>query len=176
LTTYYDDKILEKTKEWIGTNALVWAVKGDKTGTIKAIHELESMKYLESRRIRNSIQYRRKDTTVTNENFNNIIELFQMNQDTEFDEIEKITRLTKKSGKLSKRATDLLWHMEFMSTKIKQSLAELDCEETIINDKLRFGRARKSMMNVLRAKYTDEIANRALGRVNKRMQHGHLNS
>jgi hypothetical protein len=60
--------------------------------------------------------------------------------------------------------------MEFMSTKIKQSLAELDCEEAIINDKLRFGRVRKSMMNVLRAKYSDEIANRALSRVNKRFQ------
>ncbi len=60
------------------------------------------------------------------------------------------------------------------SLKLKQSLAELDCEETIINDKLRFGRARKSMMNVLRAKYSDEIANRTLNRVNKRMQKGHL--
>jgi len=60
--------------------------------------------------------------------------------------------------------------MEIIPTKIKQSLAELDCEEAIINDKLRFGRARKSLMNVLRAKYSDEIANRALSRVNKRLQ------
>jgi len=60
--------------------------------------------------------------------------------------------------------------LENMSTKMKQSLAELDCEEAIINDKERFGRARKSMMNVLRAKYSDEIANRVLSRVNKRMQ------
>jgi len=64
--------------------------------------------------------------------------------------------------------------LESMSMKMKQSLAELECEETIINDKLRFGRVRKSVMNVLRAKYSDEIANRALSRVNKRMQKGHL--
>ena len=64
--------------------------------------------------------------------------------------------------------------MEIIPTKIKQRLAELDCEEAIIYDKLRFGRVRKSMMNVLRAKYTDEIANRTLNRVNKRMQKGHL--
>ena len=60
--------------------------------------------------------------------------------------------------------------IENMSTKMRQSLAELECEEAIMGDKKEFGRVRKSMMNVLRAKYTDEIANRALSRVNKRMQ------
>ena len=63
---------------------------------------------------------------------------------------------------------------ENYSTKMKQSLAELECEEAIINDKERFGRARKSMMNVLRAKYSDEIANRALSRVNKRLQENYF--
>ena len=60
--------------------------------------------------------------------------------------------------------------IENMSTKMRQSLAELECEEAIMEDKKEFGRARKSMMNVLRAKYSDEIANRALSRVNKRVQ------
>ena len=60
--------------------------------------------------------------------------------------------------------------LENMSTKMKQSLAELECEEAIIGDKKEYGRVRKSMMNVLRAKYSDEIANRALSRVNKRLQ------
>jgi len=64
--------------------------------------------------------------------------------------------------------------LENMSAKLKQNLSELECEEAIIKDKERFGRARKSMMNVLRVKYSDEIANRALSRVNKRMQKGHL--
>ena len=61
-----------------------------------------------------------------------------------------------------------------ISMKMRQSLAELECEEAIIKDKERFGRARKSMMNVLRAKYGHEIADRTLNRVNKRMQKGHL--
>jgi len=64
--------------------------------------------------------------------------------------------------------------LEIHSTKLRQSLAELECEEAIIGDKKEYGRVRKSMMNVLRAKYTDEIANRTLNRVNKRMQKGHL--
>ena len=63
--------------------------------------------------------------------------------------------------------------LENYSKKIKQSLAELECEESIIGDKKEFGRVRKSLMNMLRAKHGDEVANRALSRVNKRMQKGH---
>ncbi|MGY5147950.1 MAG: hypothetical protein ACW9W4_08125 [Candidatus Nitrosopumilus sp. bin_7KS] len=55
------------------------------------------------------------------------------------------------------------------STKLQQSLAELECEEAIIEDKKEFGRAKKSMMNVLRAKYSDDVTNRALSRVNERL-------
>jgi len=60
--------------------------------------------------------------------------------------------------------------LENYSTKVRQSIAELECEEAIIDDKKEFGRVRKSMMNVLRAKYSDDVANRALSRVNKRIQ------
>ncbi len=60
------------------------------------------------------------------------------------------------------------------SIKLEQSLAELECEDAIIKDKKEFGRARKSMMNVLRAKYSVDVANRALSRVNKRQQNQHL--
>ena len=54
--------------------------------------------------------------------------------------------------------------------KLQNSLAELYCEDALIEDKKEFGRVRKSMMNVLRAKYSDDVANRALSRVNKRLQ------
>jgi len=64
--------------------------------------------------------------------------------------------------------------LENYSTKLRLNLAELECEEAIIEDKERFGRVRKSMMNVLRAKHGHEIADRTLNRVNKRMQKGHL--
>jgi len=65
--------------------------------------------------------------------------------------------------------------LENYSTKLRQSLAELECEEAIIGDKKEYGRVRKSMMNVLRAKYGDGMANRALSRVNKRLQEGYFN-
>lgn len=58
--------------------------------------------------------------------------------------------------------------------ELKKSLAELECEEAIIKDKQEFGRVRNSMMRVLRAKHSDEISNRTLNRINKRMQEGHL--
>jgi beta-lactamase regulating signal transducer with metallopeptidase domain len=53
-------------------------------------------------------------------------------------------------------------------------LAELECEEAIIQDKKEYRRVRNSMMKVLRAKHNDEIANRVLNRVNKRIQKNHL--
>ena len=81
----------------------------------------------------------------------------------------------------------LFWHndeinkedngeLENYSMKVRQSLAELECEEAIIEDKEEFGRVRTNMMKVLRAKHGDDVANRALSRINKRMQEGYLNS
>jgi len=59
--------------------------------------------------------------------------------------------------------------------ELKNGLAELECEEAIIEDKNQFGRVRNSMMKVLRAKHSEEIANRVLSRVNKRITSKHLN-
>ena len=51
---------------------------------------------------------------------------------------------------------------------------ELESEEAIMNDKERFGRVRTILMKQLRAKYGDDIANRALYRINKRISEGSL--
>ena len=47
--------------------------------------------------------------------------------------------------------------------------AELESEDAIMNDKERFGRVRTTLMKQLRTKYGDDIANRALYRINKRI-------
>jgi len=54
----------------------------------------------------------------------------------------------------------------------KKILSELVCEDAIILDKQRFGRARTSMMKHLRTEHGDEIANRVLSRINKRASNG----
>jgi len=61
-----------------------------------------------------------------------------------------------------------------MSAKLKQNLGELECEEAIIKDKKRYGRVRNSVMKVLRAKNGSDVANRALSRVNKRLQENYF--
>ena len=61
-----------------------------------------------------------------------------------------------------------------MSAKMKQKLGNLECEEAILKDKERFGRVRSSMMEYLRAKHSDEIANRALSKVKKRLQENYF--
>lgn len=54
--------------------------------------------------------------------------------------------------------------------------ANIICEEAIINDKERFGRVRSSMMEYLRAKYGNDVANRALNRINKRKQEDYFSN
>ncbi|HXV66652.1 MAG TPA: hypothetical protein VD731_05475 [Nitrosopumilaceae archaeon] len=51
---------------------------------------------------------------------------------------------------------------------------ELDSEEAIMIDKERFGRVRTSLMKQLRTKYGEDVANRALYRINKRISEGSL--
>ncbi len=66
--------------------------------------------------------------------------------------------------------------LENMSGEIKQKLGNLECEEAILKDKERFGRVRASLMQYLRAKNGNQSANRALSRVNKRLQEHYFNS
>ena len=54
------------------------------------------------------------------------------------------------------------------------SKGELECEELIMNEKERFGRVRTSMMKALRKKHGEDVADRALSRINKRISHGSL--
>jgi len=71
------------------------------------------------------------------------------------------------------------WFTQNDETKQGQTMneeANIICEEAIIKDKERFGRVRSSMMEFLRSKYGYEIANRALNRVNKRLQEHYFNS
>jgi len=64
--------------------------------------------------------------------------------------------------------------LENMSIEMRQKLGDLECEEAIIKDKDRFGRVRASMMGYLRAKHGRDSADRALSRVNKRLQENYF--
>jgi len=66
--------------------------------------------------------------------------------------------------------------LEKMTMQMRVKLGDLECEEAIIKDKERFGRVRASLMEYLRAKNGNKSANRALSRVNKRLQEHYLNS
>lgn len=58
--------------------------------------------------------------------------------------------------------------------KTRSSEADLRCEEAIMKDKEQFGRTRTSLMKYLRAEYGSDVADRALGRVNKRRTEGYF--
>jgi len=58
--------------------------------------------------------------------------------------------------------------------EMRKKLGDLECEEAILKDKERFGRVRTSLMEYLRAKNGNKSANRALSRVNKRLQENYF--
>jgi len=62
-----------------------------------------------------------------------------------------------------------------MTIEMRQKLGDLECEEAILKDKERFGRVRTSLMQYLRAKHDRNCADRALSRVNKRLQENYFN-
>jgi len=66
--------------------------------------------------------------------------------------------------------------IERMTLEMRVKLGNLECEEAIMKDKDRFGRVRTSLMQYLREKHDKKLANRALSRVNKRIQEHYLNS
>lgn len=58
--------------------------------------------------------------------------------------------------------------------KTRSSDADLRCEEAIMRDKEQFGRTRTSLMKHLRAEYGNDVADRALRRINKRRTEGYF--
>ena len=58
--------------------------------------------------------------------------------------------------------------------KTTTSDADLRCEEEIMKDKQQFGRTRTSLMKYLRAEYGNDVADRALRRINKRRTEGYF--
>jgi len=71
----------------------------------------------------------------------------------------------------------VLFHRkETEEKRIEEIDGDIRCEDAIISDKEKFGRVRKSMMKYLRAKYGEDVAKRALWRVNRRRTEGYLNS
>ena len=108
----YEDRILANTSDWIHTNKLVWRVKGDKSGIVKAIHTLAEKGYLVSKKEGNMIFYRRVDHVPSNASFQYLMEVEQWNYNQVLEAIKKIPKLTTKTGKISKRSKELVHHLE----------------------------------------------------------------
>lgn len=59
---------------------------------------------------------------------------------------------------------------EYKQQKITKIQDEIECEETIMQERKRFGRTRTKIMQYLREQYGNDTANRAMWRVNKRFK------
>lgn len=58
--------------------------------------------------------------------------------------------------------------LDYKQQKLNKIKENLECEETLLEEKQRFGRVRTSVMSYMREKYGSDIANRAMWRINKR--------
>ena len=54
--------------------------------------------------------------------------------------------------------------------ELQRIKGELDCEETITEEKQLYGRVRTTTMKYLRVKHSTDVADRAMRRVNKRIK------
>ncbi len=119
MTTDYDEKILEyvpssRNDQGITSNKLIQKVGGNKTLILKAIKDLEANGYLESKKVKNTIEYKRNDNAQTETQFNRMFEnTFEYYQNVELDVIEKTVSITKDEGiKLTKKGKELLDHIQ----------------------------------------------------------------
>ena len=112
LTTEYDDLILKNTSNWRASNDIVRKVGGDKSAITQACKKLVEIDYLETNPNKNKIMYRRKDTSQSEFNFINMIDIMESNQKTELNALNQFSTLLMKDGKrLRQKAVDVLGHI-----------------------------------------------------------------
>lgn len=110
-----EDRILKITGEWIHTNAIVLHkdIRGDKTAIIRTLHKLAKSEDLETKKERNKILYKRRDTARSDEDFQYAFTNVTQRNNNEFlKAIKNIPELSTKKNKLSRRAKEILHHLE----------------------------------------------------------------
>ena len=113
MTGIYDDRILGFTAEWITTNDLCRLVKGDKSGVIPAIKELEDMGYLEMKTNGHVKEYKRVDKAQNRNQFEVMMATFDLNKSIAMGEMVRLNySITTKNGILTKNGETLLDYIQ----------------------------------------------------------------
>jgi hypothetical protein len=92
--TYYTNKILEFTPEWISTNELIKKIGGNKTLILENIKSLESDSYLDFKQVGNKKFYKRDDNGDSELGFTSIITMMEWNQNVELDKIKELNTIS----------------------------------------------------------------------------------
>lgn len=142
-----EDRILANTSEWRHTNDIVRLVKGDKKFIIKALHDLLENKSLESKKESNKVFYKRKDNIETNTEFLRTLKVEQQNYDWFLEELEKIPKLSTKTGKLSFNAIKHLKHLEHLIDWSSAWIARINYQKHIGITSKKIANQRMSMIN-----------------------------
>ena len=123
LTGKHDNSILQITSlvsgHWTESKTAIWneicritGMKVNKKAVFDRINHLESVGFLESKTVKNTKQYRRKDTADTHLQFMEIMKQFEWNQQQELEKIKKLKTITLVNGKLGIKGKELLDHVQ----------------------------------------------------------------
>ena len=104
------DKILEFTPTWISTNELFLKVGGNKSAFLRKIKQAESDGYIDMKQEGNKKFYKRNDNGDSELGFQSIITMMEWNQNTELDEIKRLTAIG--HDKLTDEGKELLDHIQ----------------------------------------------------------------
>ena len=104
------DKILEFTPTWISTNELFLKVGGNKSAFLRKLKQAESDGYVDMKQEGNKKIHKRNDNGDSELGFQSIITMMEWNQNTELDEIKRLTTIGHKT--LTDEGKELLDHVQ----------------------------------------------------------------
>jgi hypothetical protein len=134
LTIIHNDYILFCTDQWSKLKNVVEKCGGDKSEIIESITRLESMGFLESRSLKNTLFYKKYDKPQTGEHFSSMMEHFMFYQNSEIEFIKTIPTIMLTDGSqfgFSKKGLELLEHIQEEIDRISMVITRIDYHDKI---------------------------------------------
>lgn len=152
----YEDRILANTVEWTHTNNIVRSAKGDKSGIVKAIHDLTEKGYLDSKKESNRVLYKRNDE-ASDSSFRRSMKTHQWNYDQVLTVLDKTPQLSTKNGELSSKAKSLLKHLEYLLDRNMILIVRINYQKNLGLVSKKIAGQRITMVDELVSKVTEKI-------------------
>ena len=173
MTLIHNDYILFCTDQWSEIKNIVEKCGGIESEVIESIQRLESMGFLESRSLKNTVFYKKYDKPQTSEQFSSMLEVFSSYQKSEIESIETIPTIMLADGSqfgFSTKGLELLEHIQEEIDRISMVITRIDYHDKIrtLQHPIALQRIKKlkrhvnKIMNIMLDSYKDVRSNVAL--------------